>query len=72
MGVEGARTQFKGDPLIFDRLVEQFIKGGNEDAEQTRLLRDIRANLRPTDENTKRIADLLDKGVNTVIQGNTG
>jgi hypothetical protein len=72
MGVEGARRQFKGDPLIFDKLVEQFSNRTDEAKETNDLLRDIRSHMRPPTPELQRIGNLLEKGIPTVIQGTTG
>lgn len=40
-GVEGARRQFQGDPLVFDRLVEQFGKQGPKTDRMVGLLTNI-------------------------------
>lgn len=65
LGVERARTQFKGDPIIFDRLVERFVSGLDQQGQGNDLLRQIRDRLtdRPetlnlTDQ-TRRLTDAV-------------
>lgn len=49
MGVEGARSQFRGDPLAFDTLIQRFVTDTRSTAEiqkeQTDQLRDLNARL---------------------------
>ena len=49
MGVEGARSQFRGDPLAFDTLIQRFVTDTRTTAEiqkeQTDQLRDLNARL---------------------------
>jgi septal ring factor EnvC (AmiA/AmiB activator) len=47
LGVEGARRQFSGDPLVFDRLVEQFAKTQTETGTTNLLLRDLITRIGP-------------------------
>jgi hypothetical protein len=65
LGVERARTQFKGDPIIFDRLVERFVSGLDQQGQGNDLLRQIRDRLtdRPDTQNltdqTRRLTDAV-------------
>lgn len=65
LGVERARTQFKGDPIIFDRLVERFVSGLDQQGQGNDLLRQIRDRLtdRPETQNltdqTRRLTDAV-------------
>lgn len=49
LGVEGARSQFRGDPLAFDTLIQRFVTDTRSNAEiqkeQTDQLRDLNARL---------------------------
>jgi biotin operon repressor len=41
LGPEGARRAFGGDPLLFDRFVDQFVKTQTETSQTNNLLRDL-------------------------------
>lgn len=42
LGDAGARRSFQGDPLVYDKLVQQFGGSQNEQQKQTQLLQDIK------------------------------
>jgi hypothetical protein len=75
LGVEGARRQFGGDPLAFDRLVDQFTRQQDRTDEQIGLLRDIKDQLRGGDQGNLpgsiiTLADRIEGGLRSVSETN--
>ncbi|HVT74586.1 MAG TPA: hypothetical protein VHD61_15740 [Lacunisphaera sp.] len=70
-GVEGARRQWQGDPLLFDKLVEQFTQTRTESGKQTQLLQDIKTQLTGGDTGNlpstfRNLADTVERGLGTI------
>ncbi len=71
LGVEGARRSFGGDPLVFDRLADEFASQQTEAKKTQLLLQDLIARIGPDDAGNLpsavgTLTDRLTKGLDSI------